>query len=257
MYAVITAGGPIDGEFARAAGTASRRWRRCAAGRCSRVRSTRCARAGSTHRGRRQRRGSGRMHTVNAGKMIADAGSGAANVRGALDAWPDEAPLLYLTCDMPYIDCAPQWFLDRIDRHTLSMPLCEHAGFVERFPGAPAFGIAFAGERVVNGGVFHFPAGSRARVRTLATTISTHAKRRGRWRASRDRWCSRFVLGRLSVSALEARAQRVFGLPVTALRNAPAELAYDVDTSPDTPTQSIISRSQSPRGSPRSGLAFS
>ena len=30
--------------------------------------------------------------------------------------------------------------------------------------------------------------------------------------------------------ALEARAQRVLGVPVAALRNAPAELAYDADT---------------------------
>ncbi len=43
----------------------------------------------------------------------------------------------------------------------------------------------------------------------------------------------RFAIGRISVSALEARAQRVLGVPVAALRNAPPELAYDADTAPE------------------------
>jgi hypothetical protein len=40
----------------------------------------------------------------------------------------------------------------------------------------------------------------------------------------------RYAIGRISVSALEARARRVLGMPVAALRDAPPELAFDADT---------------------------
>ncbi|MGC2243382.1 MAG: nucleotidyltransferase family protein [Candidatus Aquilonibacter sp.] len=233
---MITAGGPIDGEYARAAGTALKALAPVR-GRTMIARTLDALLACGIERiavvGNDAVRDA--CAPVTPVRMIADAGTGAGNVLGALDAWPDDASLLYLTCDMPYIDVpCLQWFLDRIDTHALSIPRCEHAAFVERFPGAPAFGIALAGERVVNGGVFHFPAGSRARVRTLATTMFD--ARKAPWKmagVAGPLVLLRFALGRISVSALQARAQGVLGVPVAALRNAPAELAYDADTAPE------------------------
>jgi hypothetical protein len=167
--------------------------------------------------------------------MVPDAGTGSGNVLGALDAWPDDDGLLYLTCDMPFIDAASlQWFLDRIEPDTLSMPLCEYAAFARRFPDAPPFGVTLAGERVVNAGAFHFPAGSRARVRALATTMFD--ARKAPWKMATIAGpliLVRFALGRASVSVLEARARRVLGIPVAALRDAPPELAFDADTTPE------------------------
>ena len=164
--------------------------------------------------------------------MIADAGSGAGNVLGALDAWPDDAPLLYLTCDMPYVDApALRWFLERVDAHALAMPLTDHAAFVRRFSNAPPSGITLAGERVVNGDVFYVPAGSRARIRTLATALFDARKAPWKMAAIAGPWLlARFVTGRLSIDAIERRASRLLAMPVAALRNAPPELAFDVDT---------------------------
>lgn len=236
MYAVITAGGPIDGEYARLAQTALKALAPVR-GRTMIVRTLDALLACGIERiavvgNDAVREASAAVAPV---MMIADAGSGAANVLGALDAWPDDASLLYLTCDMPYIDAPSlQWFLDRIDPGTLSMPLCEYEAFTHRFPGAPPFGIALAGERVVNGGAFHFPAGSRARVRTLATTMFD--ARKAPWKMASVAGplvLARFAIGRISVGALEARARRVLATPVTALRNAPPELAYDADTAPE------------------------
>ncbi|HTV92499.1 MAG TPA: nucleotidyltransferase family protein [Verrucomicrobiae bacterium] len=233
MYAVITAGGPIDGEYAARAGSAFKALAPVR-GRTMIVRTIealhecgidRIAVVGSDAVG-------DVCATVAPVKMIPDVGSGAKNVLGALDAWPDDAALLYLTCDMPYIDAAAvRWFLDRIEPATLSMPLCEHAAFVARFPGAPPFGVALGGERVVNAGIFHLPVGSRARVRTLAAAM--FEARKAPWKMA---WFAgplvllRFLLGRASVNALEQRATDVLGIPVVAMRNAPPELAYDADT---------------------------
>jgi GTP:adenosylcobinamide-phosphate guanylyltransferase len=236
MYAVITAGGPIDGEYAARAGTTLKALapvrgrtmiartidalRACGVNRIAVVGNSAVAEA---------------CAAAAAVTMVPDGGSGAANVRGALDAWADDDGLLYLTCDMPYIDAASlRWFLDRIEPATLSMPLCDHAAFVRRFPGAPPFGITLAGERVVNAGVFYLPADSRARVRTLATTM--FEARKAPWKMATIAGplvLLRFLLRRASVNALEERARRLLTVPVTALRNAPPELAFDADTASD------------------------
>jgi len=170
--------------------------------------------------------------SVAAVNMLGDTGTGVGNVLAALDAWPDDESLLYLTCDMPYVDArALQWFLDRVDARTLAMPLAEYGDFVRRFPNAPPFGISLAGERVVNGGVFHLPAGSRARVRALATTM--FEARKAPWKMARVAGLpvlAGFLFGRVSVRTLEARARDVLAIPVAATRGAPPELAYDADT---------------------------
>ncbi|HTU71114.1 MAG TPA: nucleotidyltransferase family protein [Candidatus Baltobacteraceae bacterium] len=232
MNAVITAGGPIGGEFALLAGT-DRKALAPVRGRTLIARTIealvgcgieRIAVVGNDAVGAE----CGALAPV---KMVRDAGSGGANVLGALDAWPDDAALLYLTCDLPYIDeRALQWFLERIDPCALSMPLTAHDAFSRRFPGAPPFGITLAGERVVNGGVFHLPAGSRARIRALASMLFD--ARKAPWKMAAIAGPSvlvRFAFRQLSVAALEARAQRVLDVPVAAVRDAPPELAYDID----------------------------
>ncbi len=233
MYAVITAGGPIDGEYAARAGT---RLKALAPvrGRTMIVRTIDALRECGIERIAVV--GNDAVGDVCAAvapvKMMADAGSGAKNVLGALDAWPDDDALLYLTCDMPYVDAAAvRWFLGRIEPATLSMPLCEYGAFVARFPGGPPFGVTLGGERVVNAGIFHFPAGSRERVRTLAAALFD--ARKAPWKMASIAGplvLLRFLLGRASVNALEQRATDLLGIPVAAVRDAPPELAYDADT---------------------------
>jgi GTP:adenosylcobinamide-phosphate guanylyltransferase len=233
MYAVITAGGPIDGEYAARAG-ATLKALAPVRGRTMIARTIDALQGCGLERiavvGNDAVRDS--CASVARVKMIADGGSGAKNVLGALDAWPDDAALLYLTCDLPYIDVAAvRWFLDRIDPATLSMPLSEYATFAARFPGAPPFGVTLDGERVVNTGIFHLPAGSRGRVRSLATAMFD--ARKAPWRMATIAGplvLLRFIVGRASVNVLEQRARRILGIPVAAVRNAPPELAYDADT---------------------------
>jgi len=233
MYAVITAGGPIDGEYAARAGTTLKalapvRGRTMIARTIDALRDCGVERIAVV--------GSDAVRdacaSIAAVKMVRDAGTGAKNVLGALDAWPDDDALLYLTCDMPYVDAASlRRVLERFEPGTLAMPLCERAAFEHRFPAAPPFGITLAGERVVNAGVFYLPAGSRARVRALATTM--FEGRKSPWKMAAIAGplvLLRFLLGRASVNDLEQRARHVLQIPVAALRNSPPELAFDADT---------------------------
>ena len=236
LYAVITAGGPIDGEYAARAGTALKalapvRGRTLIARTIDALRDCGIERIAVV--GNDAVRNACASFTTL--KIVPDGGSGAKNVLGALDAWPDDDALLYLTCDMPYVDAPSlRWVLERLERGTLSMPLSEYAAFVQRFPGAPPFGITLAGERVVNAGVFYLPPGTRSRVRALATTL--FEARKAPWKMATIAGplvLLQFLLGRASVNALEQRARYVLQMPVAALRDAPPELAFDADTAAD------------------------
>lgn len=157
---------------------------------------------------------------------------GATNVRRALTAWDSAAPLLYLTSDLPFITAsALRAFLDAVPADTLALPLSECAQFEARFPDAPPFGIRLAGDRVVNGGAFWIPARAAETIVALAIRFFQARKSVAKMALLLGPiFCVRFARGRLSVRQLESHATRLLGIPARAIRNAPVELAYDVDT---------------------------
>ncbi len=233
MKAVITAGGPLDGVYAELAGTrvkalAPVRGATMLDRTIAALRAVGAARIAIVGNAEVRRSIDGRVE-----KIVDDRGSGAKNVLAALDAWPDDGePLLYLTCDMPYItNEALMQFLERVPHDTLAMPLTEIDAFRSRFPDAPPFGIALAGECVVNGGVFHIPAGATARIRSFATALFD--ARKAPWRMATITGpvlLLKFALKRLSIPDLEARARTVLDMNVAAVRHCAPELAYDADT---------------------------
>jgi GTP:adenosylcobinamide-phosphate guanylyltransferase len=232
MNGVITAGGPIDGEYAELAGTTLKAlapvrglsmiertigaMRACGVAKIAVVGNEEVARACG----------------ARVEKIVPDAGSGTRNVLAALAAWDANEPLLYLTCDMPYVEAEPlQRFLNATAPGVLAMPLTEYEDFARRFPGAPPFGITLGGERVVNGGVFHIPAGAARAIEDFATRL--FEARKAPWRMAAiagPALLAKFALGRLTISELEARAASVLSMPVQAVRGAAAELAFDADT---------------------------
>ena len=233
MKAVITAGAPIDGEYARLAGTPLKAL--APIGETTMLARTlevlgaigvdAIAVVGNAE--------IARACGDRAVRMINDAGTGSGNVRAALEAWPEDGePLLYLTCDMPFIDAAAlREYVERSPRGALTMPLAEHDAFVRRFPDAPPFGITLAGERVVNGGAFLIPPGARARILTFAMRLFD--ARKAPWQMASIAGLPlllRFACGRLSVAALEVRARMVLGVAVVAVRGCAPELGYDADT---------------------------
>jgi GTP:adenosylcobinamide-phosphate guanylyltransferase len=236
LKAVITAGGPIDGEYARAAGTPLKA--------LAKVRGqTMLERTIAALRGI----GLDRIAVVgndaireacgaSVERVIPDGGSGSRNVLGALAAWEEDGDaLLYLTCDMPYVTSASlRDFVERTPSDALAMPLCEYASFAARFPGATGFGITLGGERVVNGGAFHIPAGASPRIRSFATQL--FEARKAPWRMATiagPLLLLRMVVGRLTIVQLEARGRTLLGIPAGAIRNALPELSFDADTTED------------------------
>ncbi|HEY9181043.1 MAG TPA: NTP transferase domain-containing protein [Candidatus Baltobacteraceae bacterium] len=231
LSAVVTAGGRVSGEFAQALGTPVKAL---------------APYAGTTflHAGIEALRGAGirRIAVVGGGEVrracehlvenvIDESHDGAENLRRALHAWDSRAPLLYLTSDMPFITAASlRSFLERVPDDALALPLTEYATFAQRFPDAPPFGITLAGEKVVNGGAFVIPAHGHERIETFAARFFD--ARKSAWRMARltgPRLLLQFLFRRLSIDGLERHANRLLGLRALAVREAPPELAYDVD----------------------------
>ncbi len=230
MRAVVTAGGLIDGEYARIAGTTVKA--------LARVRGeTMLARAIASARG------AGALSIAVVGnddvraacsddveKVVDAAESGSENVARALCAWPGNDSLLYVTSDLPYVTAdGIEDFVTRASGR-LAIALSESDDFERRFPGAPPFGIRIGRERVVNGGVFFLPAHAAERVRERA--VQFFAARKRPWAMARLAGVDilmRFVLGMLGVDALEKRASRVLEMPVQAVRRCAPELAFDAD----------------------------
>jgi CTP:molybdopterin cytidylyltransferase MocA len=236
VKAVITAGGRITGEYAREAGTTVKA--------LVRVRgSTMLDRIVTALRGA----GAVRIAVVGGSEVRAACGDrverfvdeardGGENLAKALRAWPDDGePLVYATSDMPYVDAgAIEDFLSRVPPGHVALPLAEHAEFYERFPGAPSCGIRLAGERVVNGDVFYVPPGLAQRVERIAARF--FGARKYPWRMAslvNPRMLLLFLVRRLAIGDVQAHAQRVLGVPATAVRRCKPELAFDADTLAD------------------------
>lgn len=166
-----------------------------------------------------------------ADKVVDERPSGAENLSLALHAW-DDAPLLYLTSDMPFVDAASlRAFLHASPPATLTVPIAEWPAFQMRFPGAPQFGTRIGRERVVNGGAFLIPGASAPRIEAAARDFFD--ARKSLWRMASllgPMLLLRFACRRLSIAALERHACKMLRMPALAVRDAPPELAYDVDT---------------------------
>jgi CTP:molybdopterin cytidylyltransferase MocA len=233
MKAVITAGGRVDAAFAAEAGTSIKALAEIR-GISMLARTIEALRACGVNRiavvGDSPVRDAvrGRVEA-----MIEGGETGTHNVMRALRAWPEDGDrLLYLTSDMPYVDAASlRDFIDRSPDEALTIPLTEYSAFAKRFPNAPPFGIELDGERIVNGGAFHIPPGGSARLVTFASAF--FEARKAPWKMASlagPQLLVRFVLRKLRIAHVEARARAVLGIPVAAVRNAAAELAYDADS---------------------------
>jgi GTP:adenosylcobinamide-phosphate guanylyltransferase len=233
MKAVITAGAYIDGEFAAAAGTRVKALAQVR-GVTMLQRIIESLRAVGVDRlavvgGEEVRNACAKLVEC----LVDETPSGGENLLRALRAWPpDDDVLLYATSDLPYVTAdAVGAFASRVPAGTLAVAVTEFADFERRFPSGPPVGITLAGERVVNGGLFSLPDGSTERIAAIATRFFDARKQP--WRMAglvSPMILLRFLLGRLSISDLEAMALRVLEVPACAIRNCAPELAFDVDT---------------------------
>ena len=233
--AVITAGGRVEGAYARAIGTQVKA--------LATVRgSTLLARAIEAAREAGAARiaivGGDEVRTAvsdRVDKIVPEDVSGSQNVLAALNAWSFDEPLLYLTSDMPYVNGAVlHEFIARVPPDTLALPLTEEPDYERRFPGAPAHGLVLAGERITNGGAFLIPAGAASIVESVATRFFD--ARKSLFQMARLLglvMLAQFALRRLTIARLEDHALRILGIQARAVRNSAPELAFDCDTLAD------------------------
>lgn len=234
MNAVVTAGGRVSDGYAREAGTSIKalavvRGRTMLDRIVDALRGAGCTRIAVVGGDEVRAACAGRVESI-----VEESASGSANLLRALDVWPDDdaQPLLYATSDLPYVTAAAvEDFVRRTPPNAIAVSLAEYADFDRRFPSAPPFGITLARERVVNGGIFSIPPGSRARIAKLATAF--FAARKQPWRMATlvsPLALLRFATGRLGIVELEALASRLAGSPAAAVRSCAPELGYDADT---------------------------
>ena len=231
MNVALTAGGRISGAYAEAAGTTIKALAPVGD-------ATMLAKAIAAARGT----GAERIAVVggeeveracrrDVDRVVGESEDGRENLLRGLTAWPEDEPLLLMTTDLPFVTAsALRAFLDLAPDAAFAMPLATPAAFDERFPGAPAYGIALAGERVVNGGAFRFPAGCAGRIAGVAAAFFAARKSPFAMAALLGPALAiRFLTNRLSIAALEADAARRFGVAARAVRGCAPELCFDAD----------------------------
>jgi GTP:adenosylcobinamide-phosphate guanylyltransferase len=232
MNAVITAGARVNGEFARRIGTTVKALARVK-GRTLLAAGIEAARQSGVTRlavvgGNEVREACAQSVDL----IVEETENGAVNLQRALHAWGDEAPLLYMTSDMPFIGAAAlHEFVEAVPAGALGLPVTACSEFERRFPEAPPYGIEIGNERVVNGGVFWIPAGAARVVETQAMRFFDARKSVPRMALLLGPVLSlQFALRRLTIAGLEKHARRRLGVPAVAIRGASPDLAYDIDT---------------------------
>lgn len=229
--AVITAGGRIDGEFARLAGTSVKALV-CIGETTLLSRVIAAARGVGIERLAVVGNDEVRAHCgADVECIVPDRGDGAQNIAAALRVWSSDEPLLYLTSDMPFIQAAYlKQFLDATQDADVSMPIIDAATYLARFPNAPAAGVQLGKDRVVNGGAFFFAPGSIPLVEPFAARVFQARKSPLKMAGLVGLpFALRFLSRRLDVSHIEAHAKRILALEVRAIRVDAPELAFDID----------------------------
>lgn len=231
MRAVVTAGGVVDGAFARAIGTTVKALAPFGAGTLLDVALDACEAAGISDVavvGGRDVRDALASRGV---RLIDAAADGETNVLRALDAWPGDR-FVYLTSDMPFATgSALRDFVERSQSYEVTMALADVDAYEARFPGAPDHSATLGGERVANGNAFVVGAAGASAVRAFATKF--FAARKSLLRMALllgPAMCLRFALKRLSIADLEAHAGARLGVAVRGVRACDPGLCYDVDT---------------------------
>lgn len=231
MHAVITAGGRVDDTFAAAIGSP---WKALAPLGKRRLIDTAISAARAA--------GVTAVAVVAPGEVAAycrtsvdliipAADDGVENIRRALRAFPEAERLLYLTSDLPFVDGPGlTTFLTRSREADLTMALADADAYERAFPGAPPHLVALGTERLANGSVFVIAARAIPALERVAGRFFTARKSLLRLALLLGpALIARFVLRRLRVSDIEARARAILRVPVLAVRDASPGLCFDID----------------------------
>jgi GTP:adenosylcobinamide-phosphate guanylyltransferase len=231
VYAVITAGGTVRPEFARAIGTdikalaplGDRRLIDPAIDAARAVGARAIAVIGSP--------AVAQYCAPRVECMVSAAPSGTENILRALRAFPDAERLVFLTSDLPFIEAAAlAEFVARSRPAALTMALAAADAYTAEFPGAPPHVVTLGGERFANGSAFVIDRSAIAPLERLAGRFFSARKSLPRLALLLGpALCLRFASGRLRLADIEHRASAVLGVAACAIVDAAPGLCYDVD----------------------------
>ena len=235
MYAVITAGGQVSADFARAIGTPFKALAPLGARRLidpaiDAARAIGVARIAVVAPPPVAAYCSARVDCI-----VDAAPRGTENIRRALGAFTDAERLIFLSSDLPFID-GPSLaaFVARSRDAALTMALAPYAAYEAEFPGAPEHCVILGGERYANGSAFVIDRSAFAALDRIAGRFFEARKSLARLAVLLGpALCVRFMLRRLRLGDIEARAQRVLGVASRGVLDAAPGLCYDVDTIAD------------------------
>jgi len=162
-------------------------------------------------------------------RVIPEHEDGAENVRSALRAF--EGDVVYLSSDLPFINVgALRDFLARVPCGAIGMPLADAAAYESRFPAAPTHATVIGHERIANGSVFMFPAGSATNIIKVAERFFNSRKSLLRMAALLGpQLLVKYAFHKLRIDDIEHRAAAVLDFPARAIRDCAPELCYDID----------------------------
>jgi CTP:molybdopterin cytidylyltransferase MocA len=234
LRAVVTAGGRVDGTFAKEIGTPVKALAPFGGGVLLDVVLSAIAGAGIAD-----------VAVVGDPDVLARAGAsarlvpaahdGATNIARALDAWPNGDDLLFATSDLPFAAAADlRSFLDACAAYDLALPLAASTTYERAYPNAPPHVTELGGERVANGSVFFIRSSARAPLSAVAGQFFGARKSPfGMARLLGGALLLRYLLRQLRIADIEARAERVLGVRAAAIRDAAPGLCFDIDTLED------------------------
>jgi hypothetical protein len=156
---------------------------------------------------------------------------GKRNIALALRAFPAAERLIFLTCDLPFVEAgALQAFIDASAPFAVTMALAPADAYAAAFPDAPPHTVSLARERYANGSVFVIDRSAVDAVERVAGRF--FAARKSLLRLATllgPALCLRFVAGTLRIEDIEGQAERLLRVRARAVRNAGPGLCYDVD----------------------------
>jgi CTP:molybdopterin cytidylyltransferase MocA len=231
MYAVITAGGTVDPDFARALGTKVKALARLGNRRLIDPAIDAARAIGVAGIGVVGAREVGAHCAGRVDRVIDAAASGTENIRRALRAFPAADRLVFLSSDMPFIDAAGlAAFVEHSIGSALTMALAPADAYAARFPGAPPHVVRLGPESFANGSAFIIDRTAIAALERAAGPFFAARKSLPRLAALLGpALCLRFACRRLRIADIERRATRVLGVSARAIVDAAPGLCYDVD----------------------------
>jgi CTP:molybdopterin cytidylyltransferase MocA len=231
LYAVITAGGKVQGDFAHAIGTEIKALAPLGAGRLIDPAIEAARSIGVSAIAIVGPQALADYCGARVERVIGAAAGGPENIRRALHAFPDAGRLVFLTSDMPFIDAAAlRVFVEQSRPWALTMALSPAGAYVAEFPGAPPHVVRFGRESFANGSAFVIDRAALAPLERVAGKFFAARKSLPRLAALLGpALCLRFACRRLRIADVERRASGVLGVDVRAVLDAAPRLCYDVD----------------------------